>query len=213
MSDLKITQDKILRLNKWLKPERAKEISDALESARPVASLTTPRRIRHFIAQMAHESAGFSRLIESFRYTDPERLDDLFRAVRGRDDALALIKRGPEAIANRVYANRLGNGDEKSGDGWKYRGRGFVQLTGKDNYARAARYSNMPLVEEPGLAGRPREAALIAAHYWRWNNINDEADQGDIIGVTEKINGPALAGLEDRKLWLGRAYKIWPNPQ
>jgi putative chitinase len=212
MSDVRITQDKIAKLNKWLKPDRAKEIADALESSRQIASLNTPRRVRHYVAQLAHESGGFLRLVESFRYQDPARLDDLFRAVRGRDDAAALIRKGPEAIANRVYANRLGNGDEASGDGWKYRGRGFIQLTGKDNYARAERYSNLPLVQEPGLAARPKEAAMIAAHFWRWNNINDEADEGDLVGVTEKINGPALAGFEDRKLWLGRAFKIWPNP-
>jgi putative chitinase len=204
-----ITANDILALNKWLKPDRAAEVAKGLEAARPIASINTPRRVRHFIAQLAHESAGFTRLIESFYYKDPARLDDLFSAINGVADAKLLISRGPDAIANRVYANRLGNGNEASGDGAKYKGRGWIQITGKDNYAKAERYCGLPLVKEPGLAGRTNEAALIAAHYWRWNNINDEADHGDLEGVTRKINGTALAGLEDRKLWLLRAFKIW----
>lgn len=211
MADVKITSERLIRLNKWLKPDRAADVAAALEASRAIADITTPRRVRQYVAQLAHESAGFTRLIESFHYKDPARLDDLFRAVRGIDDAKRLIARGPEAIANRVYANRLGNGDEASGDGWRYKGRGLIQLTGKDNYARAEKYSGLPLVKEPGLAGRAKEAGIIAAHYWRWNQINKEADAGDLAGVTEKINGPALAGFEDRKLWLSRAYKVWPD--
>lgn len=211
MSDVNITPQKLILLNKWLKPDRAEQAAHSLDAARAIASINTPRRVRHFIAQLAHESAGFTRLVESFAYRDPARLDDLFRAVRGVADAKALMARGPDAIANRVYANRLGNGDEASGDGAKYKGRGWIQLTGKDNYARAERYSNLPLVKEPGLAGRPKEASIIAAHYWRWNNINDAADEGDLIEVTRLINGNALAGLEDRKLWLMRAFKVWPG--
>lgn len=211
MTGVKFTQDKILQLNKYLKPIRAFEIAQGLEVAKEIANLNTDRRVRHFVAQTAHESAGFSRLIESFHYKDPARLDDLFSAVRGREDARELIRRGPDAIANRVYANRLGNGDEASGDGARYKGRGWIQLTGKDNYERAERYCNLPLVKEPGLAGRVREASIIAAHYWRWNNVNIEADQGDLAGVTLKVNGRAMAGFEDRKAWLLKAFKIWPG--
>jgi putative chitinase len=211
MSGVKITADKLIQLNKWLKPDRAEEAARGLELARDIASLNTDRRVRHFIAQLAHESAGFTRLVESFHYKDPKRLDDMFRAVRGVEDAKALIARGPDAIANRVYANRLGNGTEASGEGARYKGRGWIQLTGKDNYAEAETYCNLPLVKEPGLAARPKEASVIAAHYWRWNNINLDADEGDLEGVTLKINGRAMAGLEDRKLWLLRAFKVWPG--
>lgn len=210
MTNCTITPDKLIKLNKWLKPERAKEIAPALEAVREIASINTPRRVRHWLAQLAHESAGFTRLVESFAYRDPNHLDDVFRAIKGRVDAEYLMSKGPEAIANRVYANRMGNGDEKSGEGFKYRGRGFIQLTGKDNYAKAAKYSNLPLLAEPGLLSRPREAAIVSAHYWRWNNINDEADAGDLEGVTRKIN-PAMEGLEDRMRWLKRAMAIWPN--
>lgn len=211
MGDVVITADKIKRYVRWIKADRAAEIAPALEASRAIASINTPRRVRHYLAQLAHESAGFTRLIESFAYKDPDRLDDLFRAIRGRDDALMLMRKGPEAIANRVYANRMGNGDEASGDGFRYRGRGFIQLTGKDNYAKAEKMSGLPLLKEPGLLSRAREAAQVAAHFWRWNNINAEADEGDLAGVTRMVNGAAMAGLDDRAVWLKRALVIWPN--
>ena len=208
---MRVTSHDLIKLNRWLRPERAQEMADSLNNAIQIANLNSPRRLRHFMAQMAHESGGFTRLVENMNYKDPARLDDMFRAVRGRNDAAELIRKGPVAIANRVYANRLGNGSEASGDGFKYRGRGLIMLTGKDNYERAERWSGLPLVKEPGLAGRSREAGIIAAKYWNWRNINNEADEGDLAGVTALVNGPALAGLEDRKQWLLRASKIWPG--
>jgi len=211
MSQVKFNSDRILLLNKYISPERSKDIAAGLEIAKDIASLNTDRRVRHFIAQIAHESGGLTRLIESFAYRDPARLDDLFSAVKGKADGAGFIKGGPDAIANRVYGGRLGNGDEASGDGAKYKGRGWIQLTGKDNYARAEKYSGIPLVKEPGLAGRIKEASIIAAHYWRWNQINIEADEGDLEGVTRKVNGNAMAGLADRKAWLLKAFKIWPG--
>jgi putative chitinase len=206
---VRITKDELIRFNRYLREDRAIEATAALNNAIEIANLNTHRRLRHFMAQLAHESNGFVRLVENLNYRDPERLDDMFRAVRGRADAMELIRRGPVAIGNRVYANRLGNGDEASGDGYKYRGRGYIMLTGKDNYAEAEKWCGLPLVKEPGLAGRSREAAIIAAKFWNWRNINDEADEGDLAGVTRLVNGPALAGLEDRKAWLLRASKVW----
>lgn len=208
---MRVTAQDLLRLNKWLRPDRAQELATALTAALPVANINTKRRLRHFMAQLAHESGGFTRLIENLNYRDPHRLDDMFRAVRGVQDAQELIRRGPEAIGNRVYANRLGNGPESSGDGFRYRGRGLIMLTGKANYEAAERWCGFPLVKEPGVAGRPRESALIAARYWNYRNINNEADEGDLEGVTRLVNGPAMAGLEDRKQWLLRVSKIWPD--
>ncbi len=205
-----IKPNDLIKLNKWLKPDRAAVMADALNNACKIANINTKRRLRHFVAQLAHESGGFTRLVENMNYRDPARLDEMFRAVRGQNDAAELIRKGPEAIANRVYANRLGNGDEASGDGWRYRGRGLIMLTGKENYARAERWAGMPLVKEPGLAGQPKNAGIIAAKYWNFKDINQEADEGDLAGVTELINGTALAGLEDRKLWLNRCARLWP---
>jgi putative chitinase len=106
----------------------------ALEAARTTSSVTTPRRLCAFLGQVFVETGGFTSMVENLNYRDPARLDAIFSAVHGIDDAKALIRRGPEAIANRVYANRLGNGDEASGDGWRYRGSGYKQLTGRTNY-------------------------------------------------------------------------------
>lgn len=207
---MKVTPQDLIKLNRWLRPDRAQEMAAAITNALPIANINTNRRLRHFMAQLGHESGGFTRLVENLNYKDPDRLDDMFRAVRGRADAMELIRRGPVAIGNRVYANRLGNGDEASGDGYKYRGRGLIMLTGKDNYEAAEKWSGLPLVKEPGLAGRHREAAIIAAKYWNYKNINREADEGDLAGVTRLVNGPAMANYEDRKQWLLRASKIWP---
>jgi len=106
----------------------------ALEAARTTSSVTTARRLCHFLGQVYVETAGFTAMEENLNYRNPERLDAIFSAVHGVDDARDLIAQGPEAIANRVYANRLGNGDEESGDGWLYRGSGYKQLTGRANY-------------------------------------------------------------------------------
>jgi len=103
----------------------------ALESARKKSSITTPRRLCHFMGQIFVETNGFSNMVENLNYRNPDRLDAIFSAVKGVDDARSLIARGEEAIANRVYANRLGNGNEASGDGWRYRGSGYKQLTGR----------------------------------------------------------------------------------
>src|ERR1700755_927980 len=97
----------------------------ALEQARQASSVTTPRRLCHFMGQIFVETGGLATMVENLNYKDPARLDAIFSAVRGLEDARALIRLGPEAIANRVYANRLGNGNEASGDGWRYRGSGY----------------------------------------------------------------------------------------
>ena len=210
MPDCRITAEKLIPFAR-VRLERAKDMAVALEAVRPLALLSTPRRVRHFMAQITHETGSLTRLTESFAYRNPDHLDDIFSAVRGRADAVDLIRRGPEAIANRVYANRLGNGPEASGEGFRYRGRGFIQITGKENYARAAHYTKLPLIEEPGLASRYREAAIIAAHYWRTRNVNNAADAGDLGMVTELVNGRARHGLEDRARWLRRALHYWPD--
>ena len=209
-TDLSITQSKLLQLNKFLKEDKAAVWAKALDNARQIANLNTPRRVRQFLAQVADETAGFKALTESFFWVDPRRLDDTFREINGIADAQALIAKGPDAIANRVYANRMGNGDEASGDGSRYKGRGFIQLTGKDNYRLACTWAGMDLLENPGLAGQPTSAGVIAGRYWNAHHLNDLADQGDLSGITEAING-GLNGFENRKTWLLRMQKIFPD--
>ena len=113
---------------------QAEDHAAALEKARVASSVTSARRLCHFMGQVSVETAGFTVMEENLNYRNPARLDAVFSAVHGVEDAKALIARGAQAIANRVYANRLGNGDEASGDGWRYRGSGYKQLTGRANY-------------------------------------------------------------------------------
>lgn len=183
----------------------------ALEGAREVADLTTPRRVRHFMAQVAHETGGFSRLVESFVYSDAARLDRLFSKVNGLADARALMAAGPVAVANRVYGGRsdLGNGPEASGDGWRFRGRGYLQITGRANYREFGDIIGRDLEAHPEELVRPDFAAAAAALYWRQREINVAADADDLVAVTRLIN-PKLAGYDSRSAWLGRARRIWP---
>ncbi len=189
--------------------DRANSYAAALESARKAGEIVGGLRVAHFLAQIGHETAGFRALEENMRYTKPDVLDRIFSAVRGPDDAAALIADGPKAIGDRVYAGRMGNGDEESGDGYRYRGRGFLMITGKTRYAEVERDSGLPLVRHPELLGEAKTAAQAAAAYWLKNNINAAADRDDIDTVTVLVNGPAKQGLDDRKRWLAAARRIW----
>lgn len=166
--------------------------SDALNDAMVKYDITTPQRQAGFLANCAHESQGFRRVSENLNYS----VDGLRRVFpRYFDESLAQhYARKPEAIANHVYAHRLGNGDERSGDGWKYRGRGLIQLTGRSNY-RA--YS--PKAEaNPDLLLEPFYAADSAGWFWHKNDLNTLADRGDVTALCRRING-GLNGLVERE--------------
>jgi putative chitinase len=179
----------------------------AVEAAR--VGINTPRRVCHFLAQLSHESGGFRTFEENLNYRKPDRLDAIFSAVRGNDDAAALIARGREAIANRVYADRNGNGNEASGDGWKYRGMGAIQLTGRTNYSKAAARCGLDLVGNPEQILKPEVGAKVAADYWKACDLNDEADNNQHEDIARAINGPRMLGLEERKAEYLRLRKIW----
>ena len=181
----------------------------ALETARKKSSVTTSRRLCHFMGQIFVETGGFTAMEENFNYKDPERLDAIFSAVKGIEDARALILSGPSAIANRVYANRLGNGDEKSKDGWHYRGAGYKQLTGRSNYKEIGAIVLMDLEGNPDMARKPKNAAVIAFAFWDAKKCSKLSDVGDVEGVTGKINGPAKLGLQERRDATFRALGIW----
>lgn len=176
--------------------------------------ISTPERIAAFIAQIAHESARFGRLVENLNYsasglalTWPSR----FRTPGGKPNALALrLHRNPEAIANNVYANRLGNGSENSGDGWKYRGRGLIQITGRSNHRECGAGLaglSVDLEVKPELLEYPIYAALSAGWYWHTRGLNAHADGGDIERISRIING-GTNGLQDRIELTARAMQV-----
>ena len=176
--------------------------------------INTPQRIAAFLAQTAHESGGYTMLTENLNYRAatlaacwPNRFAELGPDKKPkRDEKGALIPTAvanaiagkPELIANMVYSSRMGNGPAESGEGWKYRGRGLKQLTGKDNYARCGQALGLDLVGNPDLLLDPLPAARSAGWFWKANSLSTFADAGDIKGMTKKING-GFIGLEDRQ--------------
>ena len=164
--------------------------------------ITTRLRAVHFLAQLGHESLGLSLLEENLNYSATGLLDTFDKYFN--PTTAAQYARRPERIANRVYASRNGNGDEASGDGWKYRGRSPIQLTGRGNYLAIGAAINRPLVDQPDLAIEIAVGSEIAAAYWQTNGLNTLADGDDVLQVSRRINlGNAQSkrtpnGLNDR---------------
>jgi putative chitinase len=153
--------------------------------------------VAHFIAQCAHESGNFVFIKENLNY----RADSLMKTFKRYFPTLDLAQqyeKKPEKIANRVYANRMGNSDEASGDGWRYCGRGLIQLTGKDNYTFFAGSLGITVEEASEYLATFEGAAQSACWYWEQNNLNRFADANDVRGLTRAINGGYI-GLEDRQ--------------
>lgn len=198
MITLKIVEGLIGRADApdWLVP---------LQDASELFEIDTPARVAAFLAQCAHESSGFVRLEENMNYS-ASRLLAVFPRYFTPEQAINYAYHR-EAIANRVYANRLGNGDEASGDGWKYRGRGLIQLTGATNYRRCGLELKINLHAFPDLLIEPTFAAHSAAWFWHDRGCNDFVDAGDFEGLTRRINGGTI-GLEDRIAWLGKVERL-----
>jgi len=171
---------------------------NAMNELFPQYNITTPRRIASFIAQCGHESGGWRVFSENLNYS-ARALNSVFgkyfyKAGRNAEE----YARQPEKIANIVYANRMGNGNTESGEGWKYRGRGPIQLTGKNNYTIFSNNMDVDAINNPDLVSSDPEIALMSA-IWFWNNngLNRYADRGDIRTMTRRINGGYI-GLSDR---------------
>jgi putative chitinase len=188
-----------------MSPETAKLwLPYVLESARRFG-FEKPARMAMWLAQCGHESQGFSRLEENLNYS-AAALRKTWPSRFPSDEAAQRYARQPEKIANYVYASRMGNGDEASGDGWAYRGRGLIQITGKDNYRECSKVLGEDFVRAPDLLELPRYAALSAGWFWHSRGLNQLADGGEIELVTKRING-SLNGLADRKRRWERAKK------
>jgi putative chitinase len=159
--------------------------------------INTPRRIAAFMAQCGHESGGFVFLSENLNYSAQGLMRTFAKYFPDQSTAMAYA-RNPEKIANRVYANRMGNGSEASGDGFRYRGRGLIQVTGKDNYFWFASSLEITPEEAAEYMQTFEGAAQSACWYWETASLNKLADAGDILTMTKRINGGTI-GLEDRK--------------
>jgi len=168
----------------------------ALTQLLPDYEINTPKRVAAFIAQCAHESGGFKFLRENLNYKAESLVKVFPKYFKDMATANAYAKQ-PQKIANRVYANRMGNGDEASGDGWRYCGRGLIQLTGKDNYSWFAASIETPVEQVSEYLETFEGAAQSACWFWETNNLNQWADKGDILTMTKRINGGTI-GLEDR---------------
>jgi putative chitinase len=158
--------------------------------------MNTPERIAGFIAQCAHESGGFTATEENLNYS-AKGLNTTFKKYFPTLESALPYERKPERIANRVYANRMGNGDEASGDGFRYRGRGLIQLTGKNNYERFAKDLGITVEECAQYLSTPGGAVSSAGWFFDQNNLLALCDKEDMLMLTKRINGGVL-GLQDR---------------
>ena len=182
------------------------------------------KRVAAFIAQVGHESGHLTRLMENLNYSadglantwpsrhaEPDGKGGYVKVqvsgnVRNKPNALALsVDRKPEQIANIAYGNRMGN--TAPGDGWKYRGRGLIQITGKNNYRACGEALGLDLIAQPELLEKPQHACMSAAWYWATNGLNTLADAGKFDVITQRING-GQTGAADRQALYGRALKV-----
>ena len=184
------------QLKQMVKNRYIEHWHSALEKLLPDYDINTPLRVAHFIAQCAHESGNFAFIEENLNYRAAS-LRKVFPKYFPTDELAAQYANKPEKIANRVYANRMGNGDESSGDGWRYRGRGLIQLTGKDNYTFFAGSLSIPVEEAAEYLATFEGAAQSACFFWEMNKLNRFADANDVKGLTRAING-GFIGLDDR---------------
>lgn len=173
------------------------EWHEALAQCLPDYEINTPARIAAFLAQCAHESGGFRAIKENLNYRAETLLKVFPKYFKTLTEAKQFEKK-PEKIANRIYGGRMGNGPEATGDGFRYCGRGLIQLTGKSNYKAFADSVEMKVEDVPDYLATFEGAVQSACWFWESNNLNQWADKGDILTLTKRINGGTI-GLEDRK--------------
>ena len=159
--------------------------------------IDTPKRMAMFIAQTAHESGNFAATQENLNYS-AKGLTGRFKKYFPTEELARQYERKPEKIANRVYANRMANGDEASGDGYRFCGRGLIQLTGRANYTKFAEDLGISIEETVAYLETPSGAVSSAGWFWDNNNLNQYCDKDDFVTLTKRINGGTI-GLEDRK--------------
>lgn len=184
---------------------RAMECQDpdgwAIVLAEPVRTygIVTPQRLGAFLAETMHESMGGVRLVEDLTYRTADRIQAVFGTIRfPTEQSAEPFIRSPVKLANFVYANRLGNGPPESGDGWRFRGRGLLQITGRTNYAIAAQSLGRDLDDAfLGWCCTRAGAAMTACWWWSANGCNGIADRGDTEAIRKRVNGPKALGLAE----------------
>jgi len=204
MSDFILTQAQLAQLipdNDYVE-----HWHNAMEKCLPDYDIDTPRRIAAFVAQCAHESGGFRFLKENLNYR-AESLVRVWPRYFKNLDIADQYAHNQEAIANRAYANRMGNGPESSADGYRFCGRGLIQLTGRSNYQAFADSIETNINDIPAYLATFEGAVQSACWFWETNNLNKWADLGDIVTMTKKINGGTL-GLEERQKHYEHALQV-----
>lgn len=184
-------------LDKWL---------ECLNTILVEYEIDSPERVAAFLAQCAHESAGFTAIKENLNYK-ASSLRKVFPKYFPTDELAEQYAHNQEAIANRVYGNRMGNGDEHSGDGYAYCGRGLIQLTGHDNYKAFADSLSSSMEEIVEFLQTFEGCVQSACWFWETNDLNTLADSGDIKAMTKRINGGYI-GLEDRIKHYNHALEV-----
>ena len=178
----------------------------ALNEAFTRWGIVTPQQQAAFIGQCGHECGNFKVLEENLNYR-AETLMKLWPKRFPTREIADQYARNPKKIANMVYANRMGNRDEASGDGYRFRGRGCIQLTGSTNYFHAGKALGVDLWAEPDLVATPQYAALTAGWFWSTHKLNALADVSNWVGLTKKINGGTI-GLDDRVKHTNQALAV-----
>ena len=184
---------------------------DALNETFDRFQIDTPMRQASFIGQTSHECANFRVLEENLNYRAATLLKLFPRTPRRTwgftPEEAAAYERQPKKIANRIYGNRMNNRDEASGDGFRFRGRGCIQLTGSANYHHAGKALGVDFIMEPDLVATPKYAAMTAGWFWNTHKINQYADVQDWVTMTKRINGGTI-GLDDRIKHIMQALQI-----
>jgi putative chitinase len=201
-----ITPDRLAQLAPAISRTVSDQLAGALTTAMPEFGVTGALPCAHFLAQACYESRGFTRFEENLNYTSAARIAAIWPrlALRAAD-----LVGNPQALANAAYGGRGGNGDEASGDGFRFRGRGAFQLTGRTNYSLAGSAIGHDLENNPDQAAEPDMAVLTALWFWRARHCNGPAMNDDAEGVTRIINGPAREGLSQRRDLTERAKHIF----
>jgi putative chitinase len=196
-----------------LYPSASQQSIDAFAAQAPslLASFEiskTQNRLHFFLAQMGHESSGLKIREEDLNYSAARMLVVWPSRFKKLSDTNGLAG-NPQALANNVYGGRMGNA--KPNDGWTYRGRGYIQITGRDGYQKVGAIADLPLETQPDLALDPEHALRVACAFWTWKKLNPKCDAGDFTGVTKGING-GTTGLQDRFNWLAKVQGLVPWP-